>query len=83
LQKLAGVVGPGGEPRYDLKALRHFHVSELIASGLTPKEIQTQMGHADSRITFSIYGHLLAEDDASRKAKAKERGDRLKNLVKK
>jgi hypothetical protein len=41
------------------------------------------MGHADSRITFSIYGHLLAEDDTSRKAKAKERGDRLKNLVKK
>jgi integrase len=34
---------------------RHTYASYLAAAGLTPKEAQTAMGHADIRTTLNIY----------------------------
>lgn len=59
-----------GERRYDLKSLRHFHASQLIASGATPKEIMNEMGHSTIQMTFDIYGHLFADDMAERLKRA-------------
>jgi hypothetical protein len=38
--------------------LRHTAASLLIAQGEHPKTVQTILGHASSRTTFDVYGHL-------------------------
>jgi integrase len=38
---------------------RHTCASYLAAAGLTPKEAQTAMGHADIRTTMNIYAHAV------------------------
>ena len=38
---------------------RHTCASYLAAAGLTPKEMQTAMGHADIRTTLNIYAKAV------------------------
>ncbi|MDQ6750662.1 MAG: site-specific integrase [Actinomycetota bacterium] len=38
---------------------RHCAASYLIAAGLNAKELSTYLGHADIRVTYNVYGHLL------------------------
>jgi len=38
--------------------LRHSAVSNLLASGVSMKEIQEWVGHADIATTMNIYGHI-------------------------
>lgn len=38
---------------------RHTCASYLAAAGLTPKEAQTAMGHADIRTTMNIYAKAV------------------------
>lgn len=47
--------------------LRHGLVSMLIAQGEHPKLISEQVGHASTKITMDLYGHLMDQsyDDAS------------------
>lgn len=47
-----------------LHALRHTHVSQLIAAGLDVLTISRRLGHASAAITLRVYGHLFANTDA-------------------
>jgi integrase len=47
-----------------LHALRHTHVSQLIAAGMDILTISRRLGHASAAITLRIYGHLFANTDA-------------------
>ena len=54
-----------GKPKYGLHSLRHFFASWCInpkerdGRQLTPKVVQTLMGHSSIMITLDIYGHLF------------------------
>jgi integrase len=48
----------------NLHALRHTHVSQLIAAGLDVLTISRRIGHASASITLNVYGHLFANTDA-------------------
>jgi integrase len=58
--------------KYTFHSLRHFHASMLIASGATPKEVQTEMGHSSIQVTFDTYGHLFPDDEEARAMRANE-----------
>jgi len=47
-----------------LHALRHTHVSHLIAAGLDVVTISRRIGHASPAITLRVYGHLFTNTDA-------------------
>jgi integrase len=47
-----------------LHALRHTHVSQLIAAGMDILTISRRLGHASAAITLRVYGHLFANTDA-------------------
>jgi len=72
INRLANLTTPDGKPRYRFHALRHFHASFLIASGATPKEVMSEMGHSSIQVTFDTYGHLFPEDDHHRLRRAEE-----------
>jgi integrase len=63
--------GAGLEPLTPHEA-RHTCASYLAAAGLTPKEMQTAMGHADIRTTLNIYAKAVPgwESDAAAKLDA-------------
>jgi integrase len=75
LQRELALVDGAGEPLFNFHALRHFAASIFIESGMSPKRVQTIMGHSKLAMTFDIYGHLFPnlEDDHARLASA-ERG---------
>jgi integrase len=47
-----------------LHAVRHTHVSQLIAAGLDVLTISRRIGHASAAITLNVYGHLFRNTDA-------------------
>lgn len=55
------------QKRYSLHALRHAAASLWIEKKVSPKTIQTWMGHHSIQVTFDTYGHLFekAELDGS------------------
>jgi integrase len=55
-----------GELKIDctVQALRHMHVSRLIAAGLDVVTISRRIGHASPAITLPVYWHLFANTDA-------------------
>lgn len=63
-----------GEPvkvaRYTFHALRHAAASLFIEQRLSPKRVQTLMGHSSITVTFDTYGHLFADDEADQTAVA-------------
>lgn len=71
LQVEAGVTVPGkdGKPeaKFSLHALRHAAAALWIGQGITPKRVQTLMGHASIQQTFDQYGYLFEarEDEAA------------------
>ena len=75
LQRELGMVDEAGEPRFDFHALRHFAASLFIESGMSPKRVQSILGHSTLAMTYDLYGHLFPniEDDHARLAAA-ERG---------
>ena len=46
-----------------LHALRHTHVSQLIAAGMDIVTISRRLGHANPTITLRVYGHLFNNTD--------------------
>jgi integrase len=48
-----------------LHECRHTYASLLIAARLSPKEVQTYLGHSSIAITFDRYGHLFAGGEAA------------------
>jgi integrase len=75
----AGLVDGEGDPKYALHAFRHFYASWCInpkARGgrqLSPKEVQTLMGHSSIVMTLDIYGHLFPRSDDSAEVAAASR----------
>jgi integrase len=47
-------------PRVSFHALRHTHVSALIAAGLDVVTISRRIGHANPAVTLAIYAHVFA-----------------------
>jgi integrase len=80
VQVAAGVVNKRGKAKYPgLHTLRHFYASWCInrrAAGgleLSPKEVQTLLGHASIQMTFDTYGHLFPAADTGAELAAAER----------
>ena len=46
-----------------LHALRHFYASWCASIGLTPKAVQTRMGHSNIAVTMDTYTKLFPEAD--------------------
>ena len=42
--------------------LRHTHATILLSDGAYINEVSERLGHADSKITFSVYGHVLPKN---------------------
>jgi integrase len=56
------------EAKYSLHALRHAAAALWIEQGLSPKRIQTLMGHASIQQTFDQYGYLFESRDDDKQA---------------
>lgn len=52
-------------PKVTFHALRHTHVSQLIAAGMDVLTISRRIGHSSPTITLSVYGHLFKNTDAT------------------
>jgi integrase len=52
-----------GFPNVTLHALRHTHVSQLIASGADVLTVSRRIGHGDPAITLQVYSHLFRNTD--------------------
>ena len=50
-------------PKITLHALRHTHVSQLIASGLDVVTVSRRIGHSNPTVTLGVYGHLFGNTD--------------------
>lgn len=63
------------KPPYNFHAIRHAAASLFIEQRLSPKKIQTVMGHSSIQVTFDVYGHLFPdlEDDAKAMAEIESR----------
>jgi len=63
------------EAKYGMHALRHAAAALWIGQGLSPKRIQTLMGHASIAQTFDQYGYLFeAHDDEAALMAGVEKG---------
>ena len=52
-------------PEVMFHALRHTHVSALIAAGLDVVAISRRIGHSKPTVTLNTYGHLFKNTDAA------------------
>jgi integrase len=50
-------------PRVTLHALRHTHVSQLIAAGLDVVTVSRRIGHSNPTVTLAVYAHLFGDTD--------------------
>ena len=50
-------------PTVTLHALRHTHVSQLIASGLDVVTVSRRIGHSNPTVTLTVYAHLFGNTD--------------------
>jgi integrase len=44
--------------------LRHFHASTLLDAGITAKDVQERLGHANPTMTLDRYWHSRTDDEA-------------------
>ncbi|PBB91712.1 site-specific integrase [Mesorhizobium sp. WSM3864] len=56
--------------KYNFHALRHAAASLFIEQKLSPKRVQTIMGHSSITVTFDTYGHLFEDEAADQTAVA-------------
>ncbi|HEM3633804.1 TPA: site-specific integrase [Streptococcus suis] len=52
-----------GIPRFTFHAFRHTHASLLLNAGISYKELQYRLGHANIKMTLDIYGHLSKDKE--------------------
>ena len=50
-------------PKVTLHALRHTHVSQLIAAGLDVVTVSRRIGHSNPTVTLNVYAHLFGNTD--------------------
>jgi integrase len=48
-----------GMARIHFHALRHTHVSMLLAEGIDIVQVSKRLGHASPAITLNVYSHLF------------------------
>jgi integrase len=60
-RKLYPLLDRLGIERGGLHAFRHTHSTLLIEAGASISVAQSQLGHADSRVTLDVYTHVLPE----------------------
>jgi integrase len=60
------------KPKYSPYCLRHYQASKLIEKNKDAKYIQSFMGHADIKITYNTYGHLMKDREDTHKNTAEE-----------
>jgi integrase len=53
-----------GLPHLTLHGARHTYASVMIAAGVNAHALCKYMGHANIKITFDLYGHLLPGNEA-------------------
>lgn len=46
--------------------LRHTYASILVACGVDPNSVMTQLGHTDPKFTLKVYTHMMRRDPAER-----------------
>ena len=56
-------------PHFSIHSLRHTFASRCIIAGISPKVLQTVMGHSDISTTMNIYVHI---DDTVRETEMKK-----------
>lgn len=66
-------------PKYTFHALRHAAASLFIDQKLSPKRVQTLMGHSSITVTFDTYGHLFEDAEADQTAVAEIESRLLQN----
>ncbi len=54
-----------GLPDFHLHSSRHFVVTEALASGASVRDVATYVGHADPKLTLSVYAHATEERQKS------------------
>ena len=56
-------------------ALRHTHLSHLMAAGVPVKVVSERAGHASAKMTLDIYGHVMPgmQEDVARQVDASMR----------
>jgi integrase len=52
-----------GIPRFTFHAFRHTHASLLLNAGISYKELQYRLGHANISMTLDIYSHLSKDKE--------------------
>ena len=50
-------------PKVTLHALRHTHISQLIASRLDVVTVSRRIGHSKPTVTLEVYAHLFGDTD--------------------
>ena len=50
-------------PKVSLHAMRHTHVSQLIAAGLDVVTVSRRIGHSNPTVTLAVYAHLFGNAD--------------------
>jgi integrase len=58
------------QPQFGPHMLRHVYASLQIEQGVTPKRLQTLMGHSTLRLTMDTYGHLWPDNEGERQRAA-------------
>ncbi len=48
-------------PRFSMHVLRHTFATRCIEAGMTPKTLQTILGHSNIGITMNLYVHTTDE----------------------
>lgn len=51
------------QPAIRLLALRHAHISQLIASGLNVMTGSRHIGHSNPTVTVNVHSHLFGSTD--------------------
>jgi integrase len=59
----AKTVQTKGLPKVTFHALRHTHVSQLIAAGLDIVSVSRRIGHSNPTVTLGVYAHLFGNTD--------------------
>ncbi|GGE25297.1 tyrosine-type recombinase/integrase [Streptococcus himalayensis] len=52
-----------GVPRFTFHAFRHTHASLLLNAGISYKELQYRLGHANISMTLDVYSHLSKDKE--------------------
>lgn len=62
--QIAAGVCDGEDARYSSHAFRHCAASLWIEQRVSPKRVQSWLGHSSIQMTFDTYGHLFEQADA-------------------